>query len=1242
MGAISGSGLSLGTLYIAIQASVDEAIQGIQRFGSETSKIIDEQKAKWDELKNVGQSFMGVGAALTAGITAPLAGVGAAAVKMSEDLNTARVSFTNMLGSAQAADQMLGNLQKFAAATPFEFPDLVQSARRMQALGFAADQVIPTLTTVGDAAAAMGGGKDVVDRLTLALGQMQAKGKVSAQEMNQIAETGVGAWKILADSIGTSIPNAMKLAEKGLISSSDAIPAILAGMKQKTEGQMAAMSKTLSGQFSNLKDQISQTLIPIGQILTPALQALVKVMSPLLQMVQDFAKWFQGLSDPVKNAAIAFAAMAAALGPIIFTIGGVMTAIGALMPALTAMASFFSLAGPAALGPWGIAIAAVLAGLVALGTWVYQNWGGIQAVLLQAWDGIKTIWEGFSTWVMAWWTPIWSGVVNAWHTIMDPILNFLGTVWDNYKTIWGGVWDGIVALVTGNWSKLAGAWDTIMSGFLGLLNTVWDGIKAAWGLVWDGIIAALNAAWSGLTALWSTLTDPFFQMIGSVWDALGGSWSTAWEGIKSTLSAAWSWLSSGWHSAVDSFLSSLASVWDFLVTAWGAAWGAIAGALASVWGALSAAWHAVMDPFIQTLGTVWDGIQTTMVKVWTAIQSTLTGVWKDLESAGKKAWDNITQYLQTFITWAEKIPGVKQLLEGLKQGMQDGEKASGDLNKKFDEGAQKLGTLTDAFKKGNEAAAKSEEGQGKLNKKTGEAVDLSGKYAGALDGLTKKHAEHEDKLKTLYNSHSLIAAQYSILIERVNKLKDDTAKATMGLIDFDALNKNVDATLDSMVATLTATGMGIADISDVKAPKFITAMGLAKDATGGLDTAMHDLGVKSTLEMQGIADKANELYQKVLNSPLATTWDKNSALLQKLQAERAAMIANETEIPASMDRQIAALKTTLDTKLPTLIDPVEEMKRTITGKMQTLGNDLNKALWEGEGSWGEKGKKLLTDLGEAVTSAFIKPAMTAIGDFIGGAIADLLGGKGLGGIMQSIKDLGSALASIFKMGAQVAGGAASAAGGAASAAGGAASAAGGAASAAGGAGGAAGAAGTALTSVTGIVGAVSGAVSAVSGIVSNFQQAKMETTLNAIEHNTRYGMMYLGERADGGILGILFKIDEELAWGSLTKATEALKDAFVDFAHGALADLDDMKGHLWALDGISDALWQSHDALNKLVDQGVASADRQTSVFDALSQKLDQMLVMGERQINVILAGSDPTQVAMKLATALRAQGALA
>ena len=91
-------------------------------------------------------------------VAAALGGVGVAAVKMAADMEQNRIAFTTMLGSAQDAEKMLTDLATFAEKTPFEFAGLVDSTKKLMAYGFAAQEVIPMLNSIGDAVAAVGGG----------------------------------------------------------------------------------------------------------------------------------------------------------------------------------------------------------------------------------------------------------------------------------------------------------------------------------------------------------------------------------------------------------------------------------------------------------------------------------------------------------------------------------------------------------------------------------------------------------------------------------------------------------------------------------------------------------------------------------------------------------------------------------------------------------------------------------------------------------------------------------------------------------------------------------------------------------------------------------------------------------------------------------------------------------------------------------------------------------------------------
>lgn len=81
-----------------------------------------------------------------------------------------QVGFETMLGSAEKAKIFLEDLQDFAEKTPFSFTQLQEASQRMLALGFSAEKILPTLTSVGDAAAALGMGSEGIGRITLALG----------------------------------------------------------------------------------------------------------------------------------------------------------------------------------------------------------------------------------------------------------------------------------------------------------------------------------------------------------------------------------------------------------------------------------------------------------------------------------------------------------------------------------------------------------------------------------------------------------------------------------------------------------------------------------------------------------------------------------------------------------------------------------------------------------------------------------------------------------------------------------------------------------------------------------------------------------------------------------------------------------------------------------------------------------------------------------------------------------------
>ncbi len=269
------------------------AIDGIGRAADRAGHKADQASRRTGGLGAgiAGIARSGAMKAGAAGIVAMAGGIALTGVKFEAMKEQAHVAFTTMLGDSGKATAMLNDLQNFAQATPFELPGLIQSSQRLLAMGFAAKDVKPMLTSVGDAAAGLGLPQSEMDGMITALGQMKAKGKATSEEMMQLTERGVPAWQMLAKSMGVDTATAMKMVENGAVKADTAIGAVTRGMNQKFGGLMAKQSQTLAGQWSSIKDG--------------ARQAAGNLVAPFIPQLKRLTEWLnKTLADPDVQAGI--------------------------------------------------------------------------------------------------------------------------------------------------------------------------------------------------------------------------------------------------------------------------------------------------------------------------------------------------------------------------------------------------------------------------------------------------------------------------------------------------------------------------------------------------------------------------------------------------------------------------------------------------------------------------------------------------------------------------------------------------------------------------------------------------------------------------------------------------------------------------------------------------------------------------------------------------------------------------
>lgn len=166
---------------------------------------------------------------------------------------TTKLSFGTLLGGDAQADRFLADVLKTANTTPFLYDDLVSISKTLLSFGYAVEDIIPTLTKVGDAGAAMGLSTADIGTVATYIGRMKSSDKASLEYLNPLNERGLGVFQWLADDLGISQKEVYDKISKGDLSGGYVSELILTQFEKLYGGMMEVQSKSTEGLDSTLQ-----------------------------------------------------------------------------------------------------------------------------------------------------------------------------------------------------------------------------------------------------------------------------------------------------------------------------------------------------------------------------------------------------------------------------------------------------------------------------------------------------------------------------------------------------------------------------------------------------------------------------------------------------------------------------------------------------------------------------------------------------------------------------------------------------------------------------------------------------------------------------------------------------------------------------------------------------------------------------------------------------------------------------
>ncbi|MFN0222109.1 hypothetical protein [Paenibacillus sp. KR2-11] len=623
-------------------AKTEQELKNLETQGKKTGSTFEEVgkdvESASEKIRSVGEGLKGVGERMSAGITAPLAGIAALTTEGTKEL---REDLAKLDTNAEAAGASIDGTR--------------EALRKLNAVNGETDSNVEGLSNLLAANFKGGGMTEVLESLTGAIikfpDTLNIEGLSDGLQETLATGKGVGMFGELLERMGVNLENfdaGLKAANESGTQQQYILDTLAKTGLSKVNDLYRKNNEELVAN-ANANFDLQMALSQLGAVLTP-------VLTTITEKIAELVGWFTGLDSGTQQMIVMFASLAAVIGPIVMVIGSLVTAVSGIVTAFTAASGAIAAAGGAIAiltGPIGVTIGIVTA-LAAAAYLIYKNWEPIKTFFSELWTGITetmtTAWEGIKAF-FATWGPTILAVISPFIGI--PLL--ISQHWEQISGFFRELWDGIVSYLGGVWGQIQSA---AVSGFQSMVNMVKP--------IMDGFQTFFTGAWEAIRLVFAGSLLLLTDLVTGDFESLSTDAQNIWEKLKEALGKIWDGIREVFTTALDLLQSGLAAAWEGIATAATAAWEGIKKAVLEV-----------VEATVKWIRETWDGL----VNWFRELPETLYKIGSDMftrmkdsiiETVGQVK-EAIVNGMTEAVDWVKALPDqMLQIGKDIIQGLVDG------------------------------------------------------------------------------------------------------------------------------------------------------------------------------------------------------------------------------------------------------------------------------------------------------------------------------------------------------------------------------------------------------------------------------------------------------------------------------------------------------------------------------------------------------------------------------------------
>lgn len=251
-----------GELHFRSSIDNSQFLKAIDQMKINIHEVADQSIKEGQLIDDLTRKLTNTAAAFGIGFSA--VGIIKEIVRVRGEFQQLESSFKTLLGSEEKADDLMQQLVKTAATTPFDLQGVAQGAKQLLAYGTSADVVNDKLIELGNIAAGLS--LPLNDLVTL-YGTTVSKDAMDTLDLKQFKSRGIAIDEAIAEVMKVSKEEVPALITAHKVTGDIVAAAVadLAGEGGKFGGMMLNQSKTIAGQISNIGDAVDSMFNEIGK-----------------------------------------------------------------------------------------------------------------------------------------------------------------------------------------------------------------------------------------------------------------------------------------------------------------------------------------------------------------------------------------------------------------------------------------------------------------------------------------------------------------------------------------------------------------------------------------------------------------------------------------------------------------------------------------------------------------------------------------------------------------------------------------------------------------------------------------------------------------------------------------------------------------------------------------------------------------------------------------------------------------